>query len=86
MPNIKSAQKRVKVNEAKRMQNKVLKSALKTDMRKFEAACAESKQAAEPLFVKTVSAVDKACSKGLLHKNTAARRKARLARLLAAAK
>ena len=62
MPNIKSAKKRVLVNATKAAQNKAQKSALKTDLKKFEAAVA-------------VKAVDQAASKGLLHKNNAANKK-----------
>jgi len=86
MANNESAKKRVRINDAKNMQNKMVKSALKTDMRKFSEACAESKQAGEVLHSKTASAVDKACGKGVIHKNTAARRKSRMAKRLAAAK
>ena len=62
LPNIKSAKKRVLVNKTKAMQNKAARSALKTDIKKFEAAVA-------------VKAVDKAVGHGLLHKNNAARKK-----------
>ena len=59
MPNIKSAKKRVLVIEKKTMQNKAIKSALKTQIKKFlEAVNAGDKEAAEKLFPVTVSALD----------------------------
>ena len=70
MPNIKSAKKRVLVNQAKAMQNKAAKSALKTDIKKFEAAVAEGNRSeADVAYKVAVKAVDKAAAKGLLHKN-----------------
>ena len=79
MPNIKSAKKRVLVNQAKAMQNKAAKSALKTDIKKFEAALAEGNRSeAEGAYKVAVKAVDKAAAKGLLHKNNAANKKSSL--------
>ena len=76
MPNIKSAKKRVLVNQAKAMQNKAAKSALKTDIKKFEAAVAEGNRSeADVAYKVAVKAVDKAAAKGLLHKNNAAHKK-----------
>lgn len=78
MPNIKSAKKRVKVNQVNYARNKALKSNLKTVIKNANAAIAanaENKDAAVRLAVKKI---DQACAKGLLHKNTAARRKSGL--------
>ena len=76
LPNIKSAKKRVLVNETKAMQNKALKSALKTDIKKFDAAVAEGNRSeADVAYKVAVKAVDKAVAKGLLHKNNAANKK-----------
>jgi ribosomal protein S20 len=76
LPNIKSAKKRVLVNQAKAMQNKAVKSAIKTDLKKFEAAVAEGNRSeAEGAYKVAVKAVDKAVGHGLLHKNNAARKK-----------
>ncbi len=80
MPNIKSAKKRVKVIETKTLQNKMIKSALKTDIKKFNAAVEENADNKQELFVKAVSSVDKAASKGTIHKNKANRTKAQLAK------
>ena len=79
MPNIKSAKKRVLVNEAKAAQNKAVKSAIKTNLKKFEAAVAEGNRSeAEGAYKVAVKAVDKAAAKGLLHKNNAAHKKSSL--------
>ena len=80
MPNIKSAKKRVKVIETKTLQNKMIKSSLKTDIKKFNAAVEENADNKQELFVKAVSSVDKAASKGTIHKNKANRTKAQLAK------
>ena len=83
MPNIKSAKKRVLVIEKKTMQNKAIKSALKTQVKKFLAAVeAGNKEEATNLYPATVSAVDSAVTKGVIHKNAANRKKARLAKQL----
>lgn len=82
MPNVKSAKKRVKVIEAKTQRNKALKSSLKTVIKKADAATAENKEAAVRLAIKKV---DQAAAKGILHKNTAARKKSALAKQLNAA-
>lgn len=79
MPNIKSAKKRVLVNQAKAAQNKAAKSALKTEIKKFEAAVAEGNRSeADVAYKVAVKAVDKAAAKGLLHKNNAAHKKSAL--------
>ena len=73
MPNIKSAKKRVKVTKAKNLQNQMAKSALKTVLKKFDAAVAAGdKSAAEAAYKVAVKAVDQAAAKHLLHKNNAA--------------
>ena len=76
MPNIKSAKKRVLVNKAKAAQNKAAKSALKTELKKFDAAVAEGNRSeAEGAYKMAVKAVDKAVCHGILHKNNAAHKK-----------
>lgn len=76
LPNIKSAKKRVLVSQTKAMQNKAAKSALKTDIKKFEVAVAEGNRSeADVAYKVAVKAVDKAVVKGLLHKNNAAHKK-----------
>ena len=84
MPNIKSAKKRVLVIEKKTMRNKAIKSALKTQVKKFLAAVeAGDKELATKLFPETVAAIDAVASKGVIHKNNANNRKAKLAKKLA---
>lgn len=76
MPNIKSAKKRVKVTEAKTLQNQMFKTSLKTTLKKFEKAVeAGDKAAAEVCYKDAVSKIDKAVVRGALHANTAARKK-----------
>lgn len=80
MPNVRSAKKRVKVTEVKRLRNVSAKSRIKTYIKKFEAAAQQGdKEAATSLYRQTSSLLDKAAAKGIIHKNTANRRKSRLA-------
>ena len=80
MPNIKSAMKRVKVSKKKNLRNRMIKSGVKTAVKKYEAALTQEQ------LSNASAALDKAASKGVIHKNAANRKKARLARKLAAAK
>ncbi len=82
LPNIKSAIKRVKVSEKKNLRNRMIKSAMRTSIKKFENAIAAGTCDAATLSA-TQGAVDKAASKGVIHKNAANRKKARLAKRLA---
>ena len=76
MPNIKSAKKRVLISKVQNERNKAAKSALKTVIKKFEAALESGDKAlAEGAYKAAVKAVDQAVNKGILHKNTAARKK-----------
>lgn len=85
MPNIKSAKKRVKVIATKSLLNKSVHSGLKTDIKKANAAI-EGSEANKAEAVKVaIRAIDKAAAKGILHKNTAARKKSALSRKLNAA-
>lgn len=78
MPNIKSAKKRVKVAAAKTLQNKMINSQLKTEIKKANVAI-ESNAADKAEAVKVaVKRIDQAAAKGILHKNTAARKKSAL--------
>ena len=80
MPNIKSAKKRVELSKAANARNKAEKSELKTTIKKFEAALAGGDRAqADAAFKTAVKSVDQAAKKGLLHKNTAARKKSSMA-------
>ena len=75
MANIKSAKKRILVNETKAARNKAIRSKVKTYVKKVEAAvAAKDKEAANAALLACISEVNKACSKGVYHKNTAARK------------
>lgn len=80
MPNIKSAIKRVKVNEKANVANSQAKSAMRTTVKKAENAVAENAENAQELLQAAYKSLDKAASKGLIHKNAAARKKSRLAK------
>ena len=84
MPNIKSAIKRVKVTEKKNLRNRMIKSAMKTNVKKYETAVAAGEADAAMLSA-TASAIDKAAAKGVISKNAANRKKARMAKRLAKA-
>lgn len=87
MPNIKSAIKRVSVIEKKTSRNNMIKSGYRTAIKKFEEAIdAKDVKSAENLFVEATKKIDMACSKGVIVKNTAARKKSRLAKKLNAVK
>ena len=80
MANIKSAKKRILVNQAKALQNQMVKSQLKTVIKKFNAAVdAGDKAAASDAYVKAAKKVDQAAAKNLIHKNKAAHQKSAMA-------
>ncbi|MCI8404628.1 MAG: 30S ribosomal protein S20 [Clostridia bacterium] len=84
MPNIKSAKKRVRVTEKKTLINLSHKTALKTAIKKFEAAVAAGdKDNAKVLFNEAVKKLDQSVNRNILHKNNAARKKSQLALKLA---
>lgn len=79
MPNIKSAAKRVEITIKRTLRNARIKSTVKTAIRKYEDALkTESKELAQTTLRKALVALDKAVTKGVLHKNAAARKKSRL--------
>ncbi len=81
MANIKSAKKRILVNDKKNLRNRSIKSTLKTTVKKFNAAVAEgNKELAASMLPGVISAVDKAAAKGIMHKNAANRKKAELSK------
>ncbi len=92
MANIKSALERVEIAERNRLQNKSYKSAVRTLMKKYFAAVnahtasptPETQAAVEKSMAAAFSKIDRAVKRGVLHSNTGARRKARLARALKA--
>lgn len=86
MPNIKSAVKRVKVNAAKKMRNRIKKSELKTTLRDFREALEAKSPDTPELLRKAIKKVDQAAAKKLIHKNAASRKKSRLQKAFAAMK
>ena len=83
MPNIKSAIKRVSVIEKKTARNNMIKSGYKSAVKKFEQAAATGNvEEATTLFSAATKKIDQACTKGVLVKNTAARKKSSLAKKL----
>lgn len=81
LANIKSAKKRIKVIETKTLRNKMIKSRVKTLVKKIDAAVAAgNKDQALSSLHEAVVAIDKAAAKGVYHKNTASRKVSRIAR------
>lgn len=87
MPNIKSAIKRTRIIEKKTLRNNMIKSEYRTAVKKFEAAVvAGNAEEAEKLYREATKQVDMACSKGVIVKNTAARKKSTMSKKLNAMK
>ena len=83
MPNIKSAKKRVKVTAKKTLQNKMFKSAMKTEIKKYYAAVESGDVAsAEAAYKSAAKKIDVAASKGIIHKNAAAHKKSQFTKAL----
>jgi len=78
VPNIKSAIKRVELGKARMIKNAAAKSYLRTVLRRFEESISTDSETAALALKKATRALDKASSKGLIHKNLAARKKSRL--------
>ncbi len=86
MPNIKSAKKRVKIIEKKTLTNNMIKTGYKSAVKKFEEAIAAGKvDEAKVLFSEATKKIDQACTKGVIVKNTASRKKSSLSKKLNAA-
>ena len=81
MPNIKSAKKRVLVNAKKTEQNKAIRSAVKTEMKKIDLLIKENKlEEAKASLAVAFKVIDSACSKNIFHANNASNKKAKLAK------
>lgn len=79
MANIKSAKKRILVNQTKAARNKSIRSAVKTSMKKVEAAVAKNEKAAADAALKeAISTISRATAKGVYHKNNCARKVSRM--------
>lgn len=84
MPNTRSAAKRVRSSQARRLYNRSIKSRVRTLVKKFEQAVQSGeKELAVERYRAPASALDKAAAKGVVHKNLAARKKSRMATKLA---
>ncbi len=83
MANIKSAKKRVKVIAKKALRNKMIKSRTKTAIKKVVVAVnSKDKAAAQAALTPAISAIDKAYTKGIMHRNAAARKKSSLTKMV----
>ena len=86
MPNIKSAKKRVLVNAKKTEQNKMIRSAVKTEMKKIDLLIKENKlEEAKAALSSAFAVIDAACSKNIYHANNASNKKSKLAKKVDAA-
>ncbi len=86
MPNIKSAKKRVLVNAKKTEQNKAIRSAVRTEIKKIDLLIKENKlEEAKAALSNAFSVIDSACGKNILHANNASNKKAKLAKKVDAA-
>lgn len=82
MPNTKTALKRMKTNLKREERNKTVKSRVKSSVKGFENALkAENKEEAQKFLTRAYRNIDKAVSKGVLHKNNASRKKSRLSKM-----
>ena len=83
MPNIKSAKKRVIVTQTKTLRNKMFRTQLKTDIKKYQAALATGDQAAaQAAYKAAVKKIDQAAARGIIHKNAAAHKKSQFTKKL----
>ena len=83
MPNIKSAIKRVKIAEKKSLNNSIIRTKYKTEIKKYEQANADGKAEASELLSLAKKAIDHASSKGVISKNAASRKVSKLEKKLA---
>ena len=83
LANIKSAKKRIKVIQAKTLQNKMFKTQLKTEIKKYEAALAAGDvELAQATYKAATKKIDQAASRGIIHKNAAAHKKSQFTLIL----
>ncbi len=80
MPNIKSQEKRVLTNKKNTLRNKAVKSNLRTVIKKAEASLASGSEDKAAVVNAAQHSIDEACKKGVIHKNTASRKKAAIAK------
>ena len=83
MPNIKSAKKRVIVTQTKTLRNKMFRTQLKTDIKKYQAALAAGDtELAQATYKIAVKKIDQAAARGIIHKNAAAHKKSQFTKAL----
>ena len=82
MANTKSAKKSIKVQERRRARNQMVKTRVRSAFKKAQHAVSENEDQAKAEVTKAISEIDKAVSKGIVHRNTAARKKSRLMKKL----
>ena len=82
MANIKSAQKRIRVAAKKQARNRHIKSGTKTAIKKVGAAVNAGDSDSKEFLIQAIRTIDKACSKGVFHKNNASRKKSKLTRMV----
>ena len=85
MANHKSAKKRILVSARQNQENKRVRSALRTQLKKFDAAVDAKDKDIDTILKQTISAIDNAASKGVIHKNAANRKKSQVAKKVAKA-
>ncbi|MFO7942174.1 MAG: 30S ribosomal protein S20 [Bacillota bacterium] len=81
MANIKSAIKRIKTSEKRRLRNRRVKSQMRTFTRRFESTLSSGEGDPEEALRQAIRVIDRAAGKGVIHKNNAARKKARLQKI-----
>jgi small subunit ribosomal protein S20 len=86
MPHTRSAEKNLRKAEKRRLRNRAANRSLKTQIKKFIAAVGGPAEALQAEFRTTVKKIDQTAAKGVIHKNTASRKKSQLARMLNAKK
>lgn len=83
MANHKSAKKRIDISARQNMENRIVRNGLRSQLKKLDAAINDSNENLAEIFKTTIGAIDKAASKGVIHKNAANRKKAQAAKKMA---
>ena len=82
MANTRSAMKRIKQNEKRRLRNRAARSTIRSSLKTARAAAAEKSAQSKEVVLEAIRVLDRAVSRGIIHRNTAARKKSALARSL----
>jgi small subunit ribosomal protein S20 len=81
--NTRSAMKRIKQNEKRRLRNRAVRSTIRSSMKSARTAAAEKSPQSKEVVLEAIRVLDRAVTRGIIHRNTAARKKSALARSLA---